>query len=544
VRLWQARVQATDEEAATKVQALQRGKSARRGDAQALAAIEASDLDVLQKLVASGARFSATALVAALDSPVRALASLLVSQQSAWNVPEHDLAIWNLVQAAISPPPVEDEDDEEPEEVDVEDEEWQEEIAAKVFGAEGDANYDADAIYHVRRVVSVGCYAGGRAQMAQTHEPAFDDELTEREGYGVHLGPKGGVYAGYWQDGRRHGVGVYLYPDKSVYCGEWKEGMKHGSGRMAYADGGVYEGSWKYNKRHGHGVFTYPNGDLHVGKWFTGAKHGEGKYTNKQSGCRYIGVWREGALSQATVKTPDGRTMLSGFEAGEPEGAGAFVMPSGVVARGAHSHAPKADDEDADEELPKTVLRWEGESLSHADRTTTPKLAAMHAGAAGAAPGQRKAMLIAPDYGGSGGGAFPPLDVSPSAHKLKEVLVGKLAFADVDVDVVTGERSSKEAVTEALTELAGRLGRGDVAFVALLGHGKKLLDLDNEDLEPGRARTWPCTPWAARRRSRRANTCTVSAAAVHFLRGILPLLGLVLHSGQGAIAGSMHADAC
>eukprot|EP00965_Chrysotila_dentata_P253098 6211065-Pleurochrysis_carterae.AAC.1 len=79
-------------------------------------------------------------------------------------------------------------------------------VRAQVFGAEGDANYDADAIYHVRRVVSVGCYAGGRAQMAQTHEPAFDDELTEREGYGVHLGPKGGVYAGYWQDGARSHV--------------------------------------------------------------------------------------------------------------------------------------------------------------------------------------------------------------------------------------------------------------------------------------------------------------------------------------------------
>eukprot|EP00965_Chrysotila_dentata_P253100 6211065-Pleurochrysis_carterae.AAC.3 len=105
-----------------------------------------------------------------------------------------------------------------------------------------------------------------------------------------------------------------------------------------------------------------PAGLIKVGATLAlaGAKHGEGKYTNKQSGCRYIGVWREGALSQATVKTPDGRTMLSGFEAGEPEGAGAFVMPSGVVARGAHSHAPKADDEDADEEEPKTVRRARG----------------------------------------------------------------------------------------------------------------------------------------------------------------------------------------
>ena len=38
-------------------------------------------------------------------------------------------------------------------------------------------------------------------------------------------------------------------------------------------------------------------------------------------------------------------------------------------------------------------------------------------------------------------------------------------------------------MTEAIGELAAKLGRGDAAFVGLICHGKKMLDMDNDEIE-------------------------------------------------------------
>tara|TARA_B100000795_G_C22621153_1_gene368904 strand:+ start:53 stop:265 length:213 start_codon:yes stop_codon:yes gene_type:complete len=38
-------------------------------------------------------------------------------------------------------------------------------------------------------------------------------------------------------------------------------------------------------------------------------------------------------------------------------------------------------------------------------------------------------------------------------------------------------------VSEAIAAMAAGMSRGDVAFVGLLCHGKKLLDMDNDEVE-------------------------------------------------------------
>lgn len=444
-----------------------------------LEAVRYLDIERVQKLLESGEQPSPETLKAAVDGDVQAIPSLLVRMQSSWGVPgmlvnEKELAVWNVVQQAIAPPP---EDDDDYEEIDIEDEEWQQGLVTKVYGCEeGSPEFD-EGLYSVARVLTLGVYTGGREKKNLTGEED-DVEQTQREGYGIALGPKGGVYAGYWLAGKRQGKGVYWYTGDVTYCGEWSEGQKHGVGRMVYQDGGVYEGSWRYNKRHGHGVFVYPNCDLYVGKWFTGKKHGEGKYTSAETKTRYIGVWSEGAVSRATVKSPDGSLLLSSFGAGEPNGAGAYVMANGAYTQGKHVQMAMEAEEEEEEEAERKPSQWTSREIGEADRTTGPKFAVLHAGKCGAPPPKRKALIVAPSYSG----ALPALDLEPTAQQLKDVLVKQLGVQETGLRMTIGEEASKESVQQAVADLVAELGRGDAAFVALMGHGKRLLDLDNEDI--------------------------------------------------------------
>ena len=468
-----AREDVKQAKAARKVQSMQRGKKARKGGEQLLKAISTLNYPLLERLLAEGAEPDSDVLRAALAAPSRAFASRLIVEQSAWGVEPKQLAVWNEVQSALSPAAGEDE--EEPEEADVAGEEWQASTAAKVFGA------DPEGVYLVKQVVTLGAYAGARAEADEVAELAFDTEVTAREGYGVALMPKGAVYAGDFAAGAREGVGVYRYTDGTCYCGEWKGNAKHGAGRMAYKDGAVYEGGWRFNKRHGHGVYTYPNGDVYVGMWFTGAKHGAGKYRSAELGSRFAGVWANGALVSSSVTSQDGARFFSGFASGVPVGAGVFTSPGGALFKGEHVMAPL--DEGIDEEEAAAAVRsstWVGGAVGDADHMTAAVLGVEY-GSAAAKP-LAKALILGVEYPAEGG-AFPPLDNAPAAAQLKGLCTGTLKMAEGDVTVLEAEKHTKEAVLEALGELAGKVGRGDVAFVALVCHGKKLLDADNDELE-------------------------------------------------------------
>ena len=470
----QARQDVAQTKAARKVQSMQRGKKARKGGEQLLKAIETLNYALFERLLDEGATPGPEVLFKALASPNRAFASRLIVEQSAWNIEPKQLEVWNEVQSALSPPAGEEE--EEPEEVDVAGEEWQASTAAKVYGT------DPEGVYLVKQVVTLGAYAGKRAEADEDEEPEFDTAVTAREGYGVALMPKGAVYAGYFSAGERKGVGVYSYTDGTCYCGDWKANQKHGAGRMAYKDGAVYEGAWRFNKRHGHGVYTYPNGDVYVGMWFTGAKHGAGKYRSAELGSRFSGVWANGTLVSSSVESKDGGRFFSGFSSGVPVGTGVFTSAGGALVKGEHVLAPL--DDGIDEEEAASAVRssaWVGGAVGDADHMTADMLGAQY-GAAAAKPPLTKALIVGVEYPAEGG-AFPPLDLAPAAAQLKGLCTGALKMAEGDVTVLEPEKHTKEAVLEALGELAGKVGRGDVAFVALLCHGKKLLDMDNDEVE-------------------------------------------------------------
>ena len=208
-----ARNQVKEGKAARKVQAMQRGKKSRKGGDALVHVIETGNFARFEKLMESGAEATPDALRAALNSPIRAFGSLLVSNQATWGVDHKMLEVWNRVQKALYPPPP-GEDEEEPEEVDVSSEEWQAELATAVY------KDDPDGKFFVQRVVALGCYSksGGRQAHDPTKEKEFDDAVTAREGYGVALMPKGAVYAGHFVAGAREGTGVYKYMDGACYC--------------------------------------------------------------------------------------------------------------------------------------------------------------------------------------------------------------------------------------------------------------------------------------------------------------------------------------
>ena len=50
-------------------------------------------------------------------------------------------------------------------------------------------------------------------------------------------------------------------------------------------------------------------------------------------------------------------------------------------------------------------------------------------------------------------------------------------------DAEDASQHTKEKVSEAIAAMAAGMSRGDVAFVGLLCHGKKMLDMDNDEIE-------------------------------------------------------------
>jgi len=170
-------------------------------------------------------------------------------------------------------------------------------------------------------------------------------------------------------------------------------------------------------------------------------------------------------------------------------------MPSGAYARGTHAQMAAEEEEEDEENKAKPQLQWAGGPadapaefakagyLGQVDRTTAPKLAASVGGTSGGLPVQKKALIVAADTCKQRG-PEASLDMQPAAEQLKALLVdGGLGWKEEDITLLSGEGATKEAVLEALEALSTQVGRRDVAFVALLCHGKKLIDLDEADPE-------------------------------------------------------------
>ena len=157
--------------AARKMQSMQRGKKSRKGGDKLEHAVKTLNVALLERLIDEGAVATPEALKLAIASPARAMAMMLISEQTAWGVDFKELEVWNKVQDASAPP---GDEEEEPEEVDVAGEEWQTATATEIYGT------DPDGIYKVKGVVAVGVYAGERAEADPVAELAFDTEVQAR----------------------------------------------------------------------------------------------------------------------------------------------------------------------------------------------------------------------------------------------------------------------------------------------------------------------------------------------------------------------------
>jgi adenylate kinase len=268
-------------------------------------------------------------------------------------LPMEQLAVWQRVQQDQLPIP----EGEEGEEKDVSSEEYQAELASTMLPEMA----PVDAGYLVKRIVKIGLYVGERAAIEQP-DMQFDDQVGDKQGFGVTLSPGGDVYVGMYSAGGRGGLGALRTKAGTTYVGEWKAGKRHGKGSMTYADGGVYTGSWSYGKRHGEGTFTFASGDSYTGAWHAGDKHGEGKYTASAAGVVYQGTWKFGSLltSKVIFKTAADAAYYGGFDKdGRPTGPGAFAFGNGVSASGRYE-APPVEDPDADPPAPALPAAWYG----------------------------------------------------------------------------------------------------------------------------------------------------------------------------------------
>ena len=81
-------------------------------------------------------------------------------------------------------------------------------------------------------------------------------EGTDRipHGIGIKVDKDGGIFEGYWKDGKLDGWGRYIY-NGDYYIGEYKEGKRYGFGIEYYSRGDRYEGEWENGIYHGQGTY-------------------------------------------------------------------------------------------------------------------------------------------------------------------------------------------------------------------------------------------------------------------------------------------------
>lgn len=83
----------------------------------------------------------------------------------------------------------------------------------------------------------------------------------------------------------------YTYKSGAVYEGTFAGALREGRGRWVHPNGETYEGEYVANKQEGRGVYTFPDtGKRYVGHWRGGAMNGKGVYYfNSERSAYYFG---------------------------------------------------------------------------------------------------------------------------------------------------------------------------------------------------------------------------------------------------------------
>ena len=122
--------------------------------------------------------------------------------------------------------------------------------------------------------------------------------------------------------------------------------MKNGIGTQVYTGKGRYQGYWKDGERDGEGVFIYDNKDIYSGSWKCGKKDGEGTYIFYETGMKYVGTFKAGAMEQGKWIYKNGTCYDGNFDFNQPKGKGKWNFANGNVVEGTYTQIRRADVED------------------------------------------------------------------------------------------------------------------------------------------------------------------------------------------------------
>ncbi|XP_066902422.1 radial spoke head 1 homolog [Halyomorpha halys] len=157
------------------------------------------------------------------------------------------------------------------------------------------------------------------------------NEKCQRHGIGRALLPNGDYYEGRYNQGLRHGLGLYIFKNGARYNGRYSKGKKDGIGIFIYPDGTKYEGEWKDDDRHGYGIYYYANGDFYEGQWRKGIKEGLGCYFFKETGAKYLGLWKDGKMSGQGQQVTSNYRFYGNWVENLPYGNGCFSFSESKV---------------------------------------------------------------------------------------------------------------------------------------------------------------------------------------------------------------------
>lgn len=158
-----------------------------------------------------------------------------------------------------------------------------------------------------------------------------------KDGYNTYIYNDGGIYDGYFKDGKRNGQGRFTYTNGDIYIGLWNQDEREGTGTYHFANGDIYEGEWSHNIRTGMGTINYVNGDSYKGAWSDDRRNGQGTM-NYVNGDSYEGAWKDDKRNGHGVMIYNPQSTLQIYEGDwqddERKGQGKLVWKSGEVYEG------------------------------------------------------------------------------------------------------------------------------------------------------------------------------------------------------------------
>lgn len=163
------------------------------------------------------------------------------------------------------------------------------------------------------------------------YQGEWDANSHLQDGFGIQTDEEGGVYYGYFSQGKRQGKGWLQMLDGSYYEGEFKNDEFDGKGSLKFADGRTISGKFVKGYLEGEGKEVWDNGTVYEGKFLKSKKHGSG-YLVSPNNFTYKGEFSKDKFHGTGTLTTENQASYEGqWEKGKMHGKGTFTWPNGKV---------------------------------------------------------------------------------------------------------------------------------------------------------------------------------------------------------------------